>query len=81
MAPNARDDAAPSVWAPVLDMRHLFHPSLKRTTVLLTVSWFTLSFGWYGLILWIPTLFKDSHVDLNEYQVRATVAVVAHWLP
>lgn len=36
----------------------LFHPNIRWTTILLMVVWFSLSFGWYGLILWIPSLFK-----------------------
>ena len=37
----------------------LFHPSIRKDTILLCVIWFTLSFGWYGLILWIPSLFQQ----------------------
>jgi hypothetical protein len=36
----------------------LLHPSIIRTTVLLTVIWWALNFGWYGLTLWLPTLFS-----------------------
>ncbi len=42
------------------------------TAVLLAVVWFCLSFGWYGLLLWIPTLLTESGVDLDPYQVRGT---------
>lgn len=39
---------------PLLD---LFHPAIVRTTTLLVVVWWALNFGWFGLTLWLPTLF------------------------
>lgn len=48
----------------------LFHPRIRRTSVLLMISWFTLSFGWYGLILWIPSLFNK--VQLLQAETRIT---------
>jgi len=36
---------------------NLFHPSVLRTTVFLIIIWWALNFGWYGLTLWLPTLF------------------------
>lgn len=50
------------------------HPSIRRTSLLLVVCWFTLSFGWYGLILWIPTLFKQQSFELDAYQDAFLVA-------
>ncbi len=54
-------------------IKEFFAPQLRRTSVLLMVIWFALSLGWYGLTLWIPTIFHESNVELNEYQVRAPV--------
>ena len=51
-------------------MREMFSQEHLRTTMLLSYVWFALSFGWYGLILWIPTLFRSANVDLDPYQVR-----------
>jgi putative MFS transporter len=45
----------------------LFLPSLRRTTTLLGVAWFGLSFGWYGLNVWLPTLFAKMDIDLDIY--------------
>lgn len=45
-----------------------FSPGIRRTSILLMVIWFSLSLGWYGLTLWIPTIFHESNVNLNEYQ-------------
>jgi len=45
----------------------LFLPSLRRTTILLCATWFGLSFGWYGLNVWLPSLFKEEDIDLDIY--------------
>jgi len=49
-------------------MRALLAPELRRSTLLLSAIWFALSFGWYGLILWVPTLFCEAKVNLDAYQ-------------
>ena len=45
-----------------------FSAQLRRSSALLCVLWFTLSFAWYGLAIWIPTLFALSDVQLDPYQ-------------
>ena len=45
-----------------------FAPSLLRTSLLLMIVWFALSLGWYGLTLWIPTIFAESDIELDEFQ-------------
>ncbi|KAL6070224.1 Synaptic vesicle glycoprotein 2A [Balamuthia mandrillaris] len=66
------------ILSPILarsqSIMQLFHPSIARTTVLQMIIWFTLSFGWYGLILWIPSLFEKSGFDVNIYQDAFLVA-------
>jgi putative MFS transporter len=42
----------------------LWHPRLRRRTVLLCVVWFGICFGWYGLSNWIPSLLKAKEVSL-----------------
>jgi MFS transporter, VNT family, synaptic vesicle glycoprotein 2 len=54
--------------------KDFMHPSIRRTSVLLLVCWFTLSFGWYGLVLWIPTLFTAQQFDIDPYQNAFLVA-------
>lgn len=44
-----------------------FSPELRRTSILLMVVWFSLSLGWYGLTLWIPTIFAETDVALDPY--------------
>jgi hypothetical protein len=55
----------PRMLGPLFD---LFHPSIIRTTVLLTVVWWALNFGWYGLTLWLPTLFTKVGFSVDIYQ-------------
>ena len=55
-------------------LKELFSADNARVTYLLGYIWFALSFGWYGLILWIPTLFCNANVDLDEFQVRSCCA-------
>jgi MFS family permease len=44
----------------------LYIPELKRTTWPLMMVWFSLSFGSYGLLTWINTLFVKVHLE-NVY--------------
>lgn len=44
----------------------LYTPSLCSTTWPLQLLWFSLSFGSYGLMTWINTLFKEVHLE-NVY--------------
>lgn len=67
-APRCGRGCAAQLSALTLPMRALFAPPLRRSTALLSVIWFALSFGWYGLILWVPTLFCEAKVDLDAYQ-------------
>ncbi|KNC48400.1 major facilitator superfamily transporter [Thecamonas trahens ATCC 50062] len=60
-------ETTPSAW-------RLLDPALRRTTISLAIVWFGLSFGWYGLILWIPTLFDDANLSFSVY---ASVFIVA----
>lgn len=42
----------------------LWHPRLRRQTLLLCVVWVGICFGWYGLSNWIPTILKAKRVSL-----------------
>lgn len=44
----------------------LYLPSLVQTTLNLQLIWFVLSFGSYGLLTWINTLFEEVHLQ-NVY--------------
>ena len=44
----------------------LYRPHIRRTTLPLQMVWFSLSFGSYGLMTWINTLFVEVHLQ-NVY--------------
>jgi hypothetical protein len=50
----------------VMSARQLYTPQLKNTTWPLQMVWFSLSFGSYGLLTWINTLFVQVHLQ-NVY--------------
>ena len=65
--------------ASIAPVRDFFSPGNRRVAALLCTVWFCLSLGWYGLIGWIPTLFKNVHLELDVYQDSFLVA--AAYLP
>jgi MFS family permease len=52
----------------------LYTPSLKRTTLPLQMVWFSLSFGSYGLLTWINTIFVQVHIQ-NVYSIALLFAI------
>jgi hypothetical protein len=52
------------VAAPAVSLRErlaeLFSPTHRRTTLKLATVWFSLSFGFYGLSVWMPNFFKHT---------------------
>ena len=57
----------PPSWNPFVGASDMFQSHLWLVSVALLVTWFTLSFGWYGIILWIPRLFKDYNAGFGSY--------------
>ena len=53
---------------PCKGLGDMFKPKLRLASVSLIVMWATLSFGWYGIILWIPRLFKDYDAGFGAYE-------------
>ncbi|CAB9501254.1 Synaptic vesicle glycoprotein [Seminavis robusta] len=47
----------------VMSAKKLYTPSLRQTTWPLQMAWFSLSFGSYGLMTWINTLFFAVHLQ------------------
>ena len=48
----------------------LFAPTLRRRAAPLAFVWFALSFGWYGVALWLPTFFAYSAGDGGATDAR-----------
>ena len=38
----------------------IWQPALARKTLMLSVMWFGLSLGYYGIFTWLPTIFRDK---------------------
>ncbi len=47
----------------VISAKKLYRPHMRRTTWPLQMVWFSLSFGSYGLMTWINTLFVQVHLQ------------------
>ncbi|XP_060057049.1 synaptic vesicle glycoprotein 2C isoform X2 [Erinaceus europaeus] len=50
------------IW---LTFMRCFHYPVRENTIKLTIVWFTLSFGYYGLSVWFPDVIK--HLQSDEY--------------
>eukprot|EP00051_Salpingoeca_urceolata_P013547 m.170285 g.170285 ORF g.170285 m.170285 type:complete len:533 (+) comp17824_c0_seq9:304-1902(+) len=44
----------------------LFNREFRRRTILLSIIWFGLSFGFYGLSMWLPSYFRNGGVDTDS---------------
>jgi MFS family permease len=62
-------------------------PDLRARMVCMLLGWFGLSFGWYGLVLWMPSLFAAQGLAMSMYEDALLVAlanlpgnVVSAWL-
>lgn len=58
--------SAPEPSRPTAPLRTLFAPSLRRSTVMLWIAWFCISLGYYGLFVWLPTVFVRQGFDVLE---------------
>jgi len=50
-------ETTPTKWYSIF--QQLFNDDLRRSTIVLIIIWFTLSFGYYGFTLWMPTYFNE----------------------
>eukprot|EP00051_Salpingoeca_urceolata_P004170 m.63245 g.63245 ORF g.63245 m.63245 type:complete len:450 (-) comp13437_c0_seq1:26-1375(-) len=60
-----------------VQLSELFGRKLRRNMLLLTGIWFGLSFGFYGLSIWLPTFFRKGGIDddANIYEISFYVSV------
>jgi putative MFS transporter len=56
--------SAPEPSRPARPLRTLFAPSLRRSTIMLWIAWFCISLGYYGLFVWLPTVFIRQGFDV-----------------
>ncbi|MEA5385758.1 MFS transporter [Haloarculaceae archaeon H-GB11] len=55
--------------------RRLFQPDVVRATVLTSVIWFGLNFGYYGVFIWLPDTVEAAGYVGGLYQYLFVVAV------
>lgn len=55
----------------------LFRAPLAKRTLLLSVTWFCLSLGYYGIFSWLPTYFRAQGLDLGLVYRNTLVLALA----
>ena len=60
--------AAPQPQSFAQNVRALCAPRLRRTTLLLAGVWAAMNFGFYGLFLWLPTIFRQLGFEQTALQ-------------
>ena len=58
-------------------VRAFFAPAHRRAAIALSVVWFTLSLGWYGLFSWLPQIMRNAGLSLDIYQDSFLVAAAS----
>ncbi len=61
--------------------KQLFRPETIRPTLVLMAVWFSLSFGFYGLSLWLPHYYEHGGVDTSVDIYRVSFYVALSNLP
>jgi MFS transporter, putative metabolite:H+ symporter len=58
-------------------VRDLLRPSLRKTTLLLWVLWFSISLGYYGVFTWLPNYFRMSGMELMPVYQNTFILALA----
>ncbi len=71
--------------APIAKPRfsRLWQPALVRKTLLLSLIWFSLSLGYYGIFTWLPQFFRAQQITLlpvYEYSLLLALAQIPGYL-
>ncbi|MEY7851073.1 MFS transporter [Natrarchaeobius sp. A-rgal3] len=53
----------------------LFSPGLRRRTILASLSWFGINFGFYGIFIWLPDTLEAANVGGDLYGQLFLVAI------
>jgi len=69
------DSAEPEGHSSASHVLKLFSPRLRFTTAMLAVMVCSINFGWYGLVLWMPSLFEK--VGYSQGSVYSSALLVA----
>lgn len=54
----------------------LFSPDLRKRTIVASVAWFGINFGYYGVFIWLPTTVGASGLVGNIYQYFILLGLV-----
>ncbi len=75
--PLSAGAAPPGARARLLD---LFGPSLKRRTAMLWILWFAMTYSYYGIFIWLPTLLvKQGYAEAQSF--RFTLIITLAQIP
>jgi len=58
---------APPPPAPKVGPGDLLRPRLRRITITNWTAWFLLSFSYYGIFVWLPTVLKEEYGFISSY--------------
>lgn len=58
---------APPPPAPRVGPRDLLRPRLRRITLTNWTAWFLISFSYYGIFVWLPTILRDEYGFISSY--------------
>lgn len=62
--------------------RSLWQPSLVRRTLMLSVMWFSLALGYYGIFTWLPSIFAASGFSfIQRYAYPLQLALAFAQIP
>lgn len=72
--PSERIVAAPR--QPPVGVAVLFRSELRRSTIMLWIAWFGIALGYYGLFVWLPTVFvAQGFTFLQTYGYAVVLAL------
>lgn len=60
-----------------LPLTAIWHGPLARRTLLLSVAWFALSLGYYGIFSWLPTWFRGQGLELGQVYRNTVILALA----
>jgi MFS transporter, putative metabolite:H+ symporter len=55
----------------------IWRGTLARRTILLSIAWFCLSLGYYGIFSWLPIFFRTQGVDLGNVYRNTLILALA----
>lgn len=80
MARRNGDEFRPATAAPADEdgagLRRLFAPALRARTLLVSVLWFGLNFGFYGVFIWLPSTLEAVQLGGSVYVQLFVVGAV-----